>query len=116
GTASATSTRPATAAVRTLIIVPPIGVAPPERRRRHSCTFAMRLHGSSSPRLREPWQCESREQGEMAMPTFTRDEVESEFATYFATGPVREDWQAWVDLFVDDVTYLDHWWGRLDGK
>ncbi len=50
------------------------------------------------------------------MPEFTRDEVDRAFATYFATGPVREDWEAWVDLFVEDVVYVDHWWGRLDGK
>ena len=47
---------------------------------------------------------------------FPRDEVENAFAVYFETGPVREDWEAWVELFVDDVFYVDHWWGPLHGK
>ena len=34
---------------------------------------------------------------------FPRDEVENTFAVYFETGPVREDWEAWVELMVDDV-------------
>ena len=47
---------------------------------------------------------------------FPRDEVEDAFAVYFETGPVREDWEAWVELMVDDVFYVDHWWGPLHGK
>jgi len=47
---------------------------------------------------------------------FPRDEVENAFAVYFETGPVREDWEAWVELMVDDVFYVDHWWGPLHGK
>jgi len=48
--------------------------------------------------------------------TFPRDEVEEAFARYFSTGPVQEDWEAWVDLMTDDVFYVDHWWGPLYGK
>ena len=47
--------------------------------------------------------------------TFDRAEVEEAFAHYFHIGPVREDWEAWVELFVDDVYYVDHWWGPLYG-
>ena len=47
---------------------------------------------------------------------FPREEVEAAFAHYFELGPVREDWEAWVELMVDDVFYLDHWWGPLSGK
>ena len=47
---------------------------------------------------------------------FSRDEVEHAFAVYFETGPVREDWEAWVELMADDVFYVDHWWGPLHGK
>jgi hypothetical protein len=48
--------------------------------------------------------------------TFDRAEVEEAFAHYYFVGPVREDWEAWVELFVDDVFYVDHWWGPLSGK
>jgi hypothetical protein len=45
-----------------------------------------------------------------------RDEVEQAFINYWVTGCIQEDWEAWVDLFVDDVEYVDHWWGELHGK
>ena len=32
-----------------------------------------------------------------------RDEVEQAFINYWVTGCIQEDWEAWVDLFVDDV-------------
>jgi hypothetical protein len=51
-----------------------------------------------------------------AGPQFPRDEVEEAFAVYFGTGPVREDWETWVELMTDDVYYVDHWWGALHGK
>jgi hypothetical protein len=47
---------------------------------------------------------------------FERDEVEAAFAHWYATGPVGEDWQTWVELFTDDVYYCDHFWGPLYGK
>ena len=47
---------------------------------------------------------------------FPRDEVEEAFGVYFGTGPVREDWESWVELMTDDVYYVDHWWGALHGK
>jgi hypothetical protein len=50
------------------------------------------------------------------MTNFSRDEVEQAFINYWVTGCIREDWEAWVDLFVDDVEYVDHWWGQLHGK
>ena len=51
-----------------------------------------------------------------AGPQFPRDEVGQAFAVYFGTGPVREDWETWVELMTDDVYYVDHWWGALHGK
>ena len=50
------------------------------------------------------------------MADFSRDEVEAAFINYWVTGCIRENWEAWVDLFVDDVEYVDHWWGPLHGK
>jgi hypothetical protein len=48
--------------------------------------------------------------------TFEREEVEAAFAHWYAIGPVGEDWQAWVELYTDDVYYCDHFWGPLYGK
>ncbi|MDT5110708.1 MAG: hypothetical protein QOE20_2598, partial [Mycobacterium sp.] len=43
------------------------------------------------------------------------EEVEREFRRYFMTGPVLEDWAAWANLFTDDATYLDHFYGTFTG-
>jgi hypothetical protein len=50
------------------------------------------------------------------MPTFSRREVDDAFAIYYSVGPVLEDWPGWVDLFVDDCFYVDHFWGPMWGK
>jgi hypothetical protein len=42
-------------------------------------------------------------------------EVEREFRRYFMTGPVLEDWHAWANLFTDDATYFDHFYGTFTG-
>jgi hypothetical protein len=42
-------------------------------------------------------------------------EVEREFRHYFMTGPVLEDWHAWANLFTDDATYFDHFYGTFTG-
>jgi ketosteroid isomerase-like protein len=44
-----------------------------------------------------------------------RAEVEREFRRYFMTGPVLEDWAAWANLFTDDATYFDHFYGTFTG-
>lgn len=44
-----------------------------------------------------------------------RAEVEEAFRRYFLTGPVGEDWIAWSQLFTDDATYFDHFWGTFHG-
>ena len=48
--------------------------------------------------------------------TFAREEVEEAFAHWWKVGCVDEDWGAWVDLFVPDVLYHDHFWGPLHGR
>ena len=37
------------------------------------------------------------------MPAFSRDELEQAFRTYWQTGAVGEDWDAWADLFTEDA-------------
>ncbi|MCW2829314.1 MAG: hypothetical protein JWP31_6 [Aeromicrobium sp.] len=44
-----------------------------------------------------------------------RDEIEQAFRHYFLTGPVNEDWKAWSQLFTDDATYHDYFWGTFRG-
>jgi hypothetical protein len=44
-----------------------------------------------------------------------RAEVEDAFAHWWKVGNVDEDWAAWVDLYVPDVFYIDHFWGPLNG-
>ena len=49
------------------------------------------------------------------MARFSRREVEDEFARWWAVGNVGEDWDAWVDMFVPDVVYTEHFWGVMHG-
>jgi SnoaL-like domain len=50
------------------------------------------------------------------MSTYDRSEVEAAFRHYFLTGPVHEDWVAWSNLFTEDVTYTDHFYGVFQGR
>lgn len=49
------------------------------------------------------------------MSTFERAEVEEAFRHYFLTGIVYEDWVAWSQLFTDEATYFDHFYGTFTG-
>lgn len=44
-----------------------------------------------------------------------REEVEAAYRHYVMTGLVLEDWTAWSQLFTDDATYHDHFWGTFHG-
>ena len=50
------------------------------------------------------------------MATFDRDELESAFRTYWRTGAVGEDWDAWANLFTEDCTYFEHYYGSMQGR
>ena len=50
------------------------------------------------------------------MPAFSRDELEQAFRTYWQTGAVGEDWDAWADLFTEDADYVEHVLGNLKGR
>ena len=50
------------------------------------------------------------------MPTFDRDELEQALRTYWRTGAVGEDWDAWADLFTEDCTYFEHYYGSMQGR
>jgi hypothetical protein len=50
------------------------------------------------------------------MPTFDRDELEQAFRTYWRTGAVGEDWDGWADLFTEDCTYFEHYYGAMQGR
>jgi hypothetical protein len=50
------------------------------------------------------------------MPAFSRDEMENAFRTYWQTGAVGENWDAWADLFTEDAEYVEHVLGNLEGR
>jgi hypothetical protein len=50
------------------------------------------------------------------MPRFTRDEIEAAFRHYWGCGAIAEDWDAWVECFTDDVTYVEHILGTMHGR
>ncbi len=43
-------------------------------------------------------------------------EVEAAFRTYWQTGAVGEDWDAWSDLFTEDAEYVEHVLGSMHGR
>jgi uncharacterized protein (TIGR02246 family) len=50
---------------------------------------------------------------------YTRDELEAAFAAYQAAGEQAGstgDWSAWADLFTDDAVYIEHHYGRFEGR
>lgn len=50
------------------------------------------------------------------MTAFDLDDIEAAFRRYWWTGIVREDWDAWCDLFTDDVLYLERVLGTKRGR
>jgi hypothetical protein len=50
------------------------------------------------------------------MGNYTREELEQSFRTYWRTGAVGEDWDAWADLFTEDATYVEHVLGSMQGR
>jgi hypothetical protein len=49
------------------------------------------------------------------MPTWPQEELEAAFRNYYMVGIIYEDWVAWSQLFTDDATYDDHFWGTFRG-
>jgi len=50
------------------------------------------------------------------MATYTAAELEAAFRTYWGTGAVGENWDAWADLFTEDALYVEHVLGNLHGR
>lgn len=50
------------------------------------------------------------------MPAFDLEEVEQAFRRFWQTGMIREDWNAWVDLFTEDVVYDERILGTMHGR
>lgn len=51
--------------------------------------------------------------------TFSRQELEREFAAYQERGAEAGrtgDWSAWADQFTEDATYVEHHYGRFEGR
>ena len=50
---------------------------------------------------------------------FTRAELEAEFEAYVARGVeagTSGDWSPWADQFTDDAVYVEHAFGRFEGR
>src|SRR5881227_423128 len=50
------------------------------------------------------------------MANYDIDEVERAFRTYWEKGATGEDWDAWSDLFTEDVEYIEHILGAKHGR
>ena len=53
------------------------------------------------------------------MGTWSRDEIESEFAAYQARAEQAGrsgDWGPWADQFTEDATYIEHHFGTFEGR
>lgn len=50
------------------------------------------------------------------MATFPIEEVEAAFRTFWRTGNVTEQWDAWADLFTEDVVYHERVLGSMYGR
>jgi uncharacterized protein (TIGR02246 family) len=53
------------------------------------------------------------------MTRFSRDEMEAEFEAYQERGRVAGqtgDWNAWADQFTPDAVYVEHLFGRFEGR
>src|SRR5215470_16001009 len=50
------------------------------------------------------------------MSTSSREELEAAFVHYWRCGAVGEDWDAWVECFTEDVTYVEHVLGTMHGR
>jgi hypothetical protein len=53
------------------------------------------------------------------MPKFTRAQLETAFEGYQALGEESGrtgDWSPWADQFTDDALYLEHLYGRFEGR
>ena len=53
------------------------------------------------------------------MGQFTRDELEAAIAGYqqaSAQAGASGDWSAWADIFTEDATYVEHHYGRFEGR
>jgi SnoaL-like protein len=48
--------------------------------------------------------------------TFPKQEIEEAFHHWWAVGNAGEDWNGWADLFTEDCTYTEHFWGTLYGR
>ena len=50
------------------------------------------------------------------MATFDIEEVEEAFRNFWYAGMIREDWNAWADLFTEDVVYYERVLGTMHGR
>lgn len=49
-------------------------------------------------------------------PTYEIAEIEAAFRDYWQAGIIREDWNAWADLFTEDAVYYERILGTMRGR
>lgn len=52
----------------------------------------------------------------MSAAQFDTEEIEDAFRHYWRTGIIGEDWNAWADLFTEDVAYYERILGTMHGR
>ena len=50
------------------------------------------------------------------MGKFGRDEIEQAFQHYWETGAVHENWEGFANNFTQDVRYIEHVLGTMNGR
>jgi ketosteroid isomerase-like protein len=50
------------------------------------------------------------------MGKYSREEIEQAFRKYWSTGAVGEDWDGFADMFTEDVRYVEHVLGTMNGR
>src|SRR5262245_1166568 len=59
------------------------------------------------------WTQSARARRTPRMGKFSAAELDSAFRTYWQTGAVGENWDAWAELFTEDALYVEHVLGNM---
>jgi hypothetical protein len=66
--------------------------------------------------VRQCWTQLAQAHRNLRMGKFAASELDAAFRTYWQTGAVGENWDAWAELFTEDALYVEHVLGNLHGQ